>query len=207
VLVQAPCSADAQFRKSGAGSSACRDWEPRTALRLHKRQLAVLMRCGKHLLRHFYTKYDPSPRQARDQRRENSRRDAFFAGGFSCSSLVRKQSFVEVCCPGKMDHFPRQAWDRHQDNSKTCSPFSQAVGWSFRRARSIRSSAKRLSARHCRAVLGVCRSNPPAARMQQVRQHGSTFLTENRSSNKTHSRQEKNEPDKRGVFPAQMAIH
>ena len=57
MLVQAPCSADAQFRKSGAGSSACRDWEPRTALRLHKRQLAVLMRCGKrvsHLLRHFY---------------------------------------------------------------------------------------------------------------------------------------------------------
>ena len=42
VLLQVPCSADAQFRKNGAGSSACRDWEPRTGMRLHKRQLASL---------------------------------------------------------------------------------------------------------------------------------------------------------------------
>eukprot|EP01043_Picozoa_sp_COSAG02_P018047 COSAG02_NODE_832_length_16660_cov_16.228006_10_plen_980_part_00 len=49
VLLQVPCSADAQFRKNGAGSSACRDWEPRTAMRLHKRQLGSLIR-SLHLL-------------------------------------------------------------------------------------------------------------------------------------------------------------
>ena len=48
VLLQVPCSADAKFRKNGAGSSACRDWEPRTGMRLHKRQLASLIRVIKH---------------------------------------------------------------------------------------------------------------------------------------------------------------
>lgn len=49
VLLQVPCSADAQFRKNGAGSSACRDWEPRTGMRLHKRQLESLVKSLKLL--------------------------------------------------------------------------------------------------------------------------------------------------------------
>ena len=62
-----------------------------------------------------------------------------------------------------------------------------------------------------RGIAGLCwecagRTRQPQGCSRCDNTHGSTFLTENRSSNKTHSRQEKNEPDKRGVFPAQMAI-
>jgi hypothetical protein len=62
----------------------------------------------RRFLRHLYIKCIILPRQARDEHRENSKRVPFSRRAPKCgqNSSFRRRFFL------KIDHLPRQAWDK-----------------------------------------------------------------------------------------------